>query len=444
MKKGFRTIFASTLLLGVIGLASSLNVKPVTNVKADETTNYPRNGESGNLLYVNGGSTYFNSGEADLAICCWNNSGYAWSDRVSYRCFGDMLRVMLPYKNGQSQTWSYYKVCRYNPNLDPTISEDSGVYNSTNDISFGSMLYAHNVVVINGYDNGKLTYSFNTSNYYGIRAENHIYLDLSNFTDWEQGNAKFAFYFAYPNQKNETRWSQIYLNGNYQTSFLWKVEGQTNKHLYEGVVPNIFSGDSRNIWNMVIAVRFNPDANEPNWDYKWNQTQNLSFNSGNHNANIVRISNWDNAGEFETDSISREDRVDYYGRYFLDTVTCSGTGTSDVTTSEQWNAVEGAYNHLSKLFQGDVWTASADINGTLVEQAMARYDYIVLYRQYNHVDFINRADPSSGADHSISSTIVVNNIEDNDRLTLIIILASMMTISAITLIVLKKYKSHRR
>ena len=75
---------------------------------------------------------------------------------------------------------------------------------------------------------------------------------------------------------------------------------------------------------------------------------------------------------------------------------------------------------------------------------MARYDYIVLYKQYNHEDFINRQADGSGANHSISSPIVVNNIKDNDRLILIIVLASMMTISAITLIVLKKYKTRRR
>ena len=117
MKKiGKFSIFLG-ILFGAFASFSFSSKKFFNEVLADSVTNYPRNGASGEVLYVNGASTYFNTGEADLAIYCYNNSGSAWSDKVSYRCFGDMLRVMLPYKDGQAQTWSSYIVCRYNPNL---------------------------------------------------------------------------------------------------------------------------------------------------------------------------------------------------------------------------------------------------------------------------------------------------------------------------------------
>ena len=436
MKKiGKFSIFLG-ILFGAFASFSFSSKKFFNEVLADSVTNYPRNGASGEVLYVNGASTYFNTGEADLAIYCYNNSGSAWSDKVSYRCFGDMLRVMLPYKDGQAQTWSSYIVCRYNPNKNPSSDGFEGVYNKTDDISFGSMLYAQNVVNITGYDNGKMNYVFSTSDYYGIRGENHIYLDLSSFTDWEADNAKFAVYFAYPNSKNETRWSQANSSGGYYSSFMWKVNGQTNDHLYEAIVPNIYGNSNQNLWNMVIAARFNKDASEPNWDAKYNQTQNLSFNSSNHNANMIKITGW-NSGELDvTNSISRQTRLEFFGRYFLDTVACSGSGASDSTTSEMWNAVKNEYvNHISTLFQGDIWLAEGG-GESLLSQAITRYDYIIFFKQYTHEDFINR---QTSANVTQYSSQYVYRSDKKKNYTALIIVISLVSISILgSVIVLKR------
>ena len=445
MKKCIKTLFTATLLFGVIGLAASINTKQVTSVKADQEYTTPR-GYSGQILLVSASdSNIFR--DADVAIYCFNSgSDYAWSERVTYRMGGGTLRVMIPYKDGVSKTWAQFIVTRYDPCNEPSDFGWDGVFNKTADIGWSSLQYYQNTIIITGYDsNDNLTYEKNATYYYGCKAESHIYLDLTNFPEWEQYNAKFAFYFAYPSHTNESRWSQVYENGSYHSSFLWKVEGQTNEHLYEGIVPNIMTS-GYNLWNMIIAVRFDPSATEPNWDDAWDQTQDLVFTFNNHNANIIRVNGWDSDGEILDPqyAIADDTRLGFFGTYFLDTVSCSGTGNSDVTTTEEWNKVKTAYNHLSRGLQGRVWTSSADKEGTLLEQAMARYDYIVLYKQYNHEDFINRADANSGADHSISNPVVINNIKDEDRMTLIIILASLMTLSVLTLIVLKKYKSRRR
>ena len=444
MKKSIRTIFASTLLLGVIGLAASLNTKPVTNVKADSVRTYPGVGNSCDLLFINGGGNF---NDADLAVYFFNSeSDNAWSDKVSYRVEGDTFRVMLPYR--ASNNWSKYIVCKYDRNKNPVNDGWGGVLAQTADLELSALrTYGQNTITISGCSGTTLSVSEvkGITYYYGIKAESHVYLDLSQFPNWDTDNAKFALFFTYPDYTNESRWSQAYVNGSYQPSFLWKVEGQDNEHLYEGIVPSLSTNGDR-IWNMVIAVRYDSTATAPGWDNEWNRTQDLSFNSTNHQSNIIRVNGWNSDGEIldQQYRINNDTRLGFFGQYFLDTVTCSGTGSSDTTTSTEWNNVKVAYNHLNRVLQGDVWTAIADVNGTLVEQAMARYDYIVFYKGYDHEDFINRQADGSGADHSISSPIVVNNIEDNDRLTLIIILASMMTLSAITLIVLKKYKSHRR
>ena len=411
--------------------------KQAASVEAAETTNYPRNGASGNLLYVNGSGTYFKSGEAKLAICCWDNSTSAWSDAVDYRCFNDMLSVMIPYKDGQAKTWSYFKVCRYNPNMDPKVSGDYGVYNETDSISFGNMQYAQNTVNITGYGSGnRINYSWSTANYYGIKAKEHIYLDLSGFTDWEQGDAKFALWFGAPSYFDESRWGTANSTGGYYSSFCWKVNGQDNDHLYECIVPAV---NDLTIWNFVKAVRINPIAGEPNWDNKWNETQDLHFNSTNHTLNMIHVNGWNSAELDSENIISRETRMEFFGRYFINTIKCSGDGESDATTSNMWDALKYEYqSHLASNYQGDFWLAEADEDGTLLEQAAVRYDYIVFYKQYAHEDFVNRAESPNK-----SSRYLDVYYAEFDSMPSILIVAISISIASVALILLLKAK-HRR
>ena len=436
------------LTLGIVGgLAAHHVAQSGIETQAEEWDKfYPRSGASGTVMYVNGSSTYFNTGQADLAIYCFNSeSDNAWSDRVSYRVFGDFLRVMIPYQNGNAKTWSKFIVCRYDPAKDPSVDGFGGVYNQTADISFGSMLYGHNTINITGYDGeGKLTvgmYSHNS--YYGIPGNTHMYLDLSGFPSWEEKGAKFAIWFAYPNSLNESRWSQANSLEGYHSSFCWKVQGQDNDHLYECIVPNIYSGDSANIWNMAIAVRFDPAATEPNWDYAWNRSQNLSFNSGNHNANMIRMSDW-GKGEFDTDNIiSAESRLEFYGRCFLNTVTCSGDGKSDATTNDMWNAVKWEYiEHLTLAEQGDIWLLDPTDKDTQIAQAMARYDYIVFKKGYAHEDFINRTE-SVGKTSYASQVFAFTNKQQNLLLITLILFMGVICVPVSLLLVRNAKKKER-
>lgn len=445
MKTILKRLLFVTLSLGIIGAAPLLSSNSsFKEASADSTTLYPRNGNSGNILYVNGSSTYFNSGQADLAVYYFNSaSDYAWSDKVSYRVFNDILRVMIPYKDGVSKTWSKYIVCRYNPSMDPATDGFAGVYNQTNDIEVSSMLYAHNTVNITGYDGDKMTYAFSSNDYYGIKNENHMYLDLSGFTSWEEGDAKFAIYFACPSGANESRWSQAYSLEGYYASFCWKVNGQDNDHLYECIVPSIYPSGT-NLWNLVIAVRYNPVASQPGWDNVWNQTQNLSFNANNHNSNIIHINDWNNGQLDTTNKISEATRLEFYGRYFLNTVTCSGNGNSDATTSAMWNAVKDEYiYHLSRIYQGDVWTCTADSEGSLIAQAMARYDYIVLYKQYNHNDFINRQDSPNKTEYASMNTLLLNNNTNPIEWAIIAVILTFAILSLSFLIISRAHQRKR-
>ena len=434
------SIFAS-LICGAFAFSGN---KSAISTSADSVNPYPSTGRSGTLLFVNGQGTYFKSGEADCAICCLDSSNnYAWSERCSYRASGDNIRVMIPYLNGEAHTWTKFKICRYNPSLDPRSSGDGGVYNETDFINFSSFMYQQNVITINGYGSGnKINYAEMKSyiSYFGIRADYHVYLDLSGFNDWEKDNAKFAIWFAYADQNNESGWGQSYYKDNYYSSFCWKVNGQDNAHLYECVVPS-YGGAT--VWNMVIAVRLDQNATTPNWDQAYNQTADLKFDSNNQVANMIRVTDW-NSGYLDKDNpITKQSRLDFYGEYFLDTVACSGTGNSDSTTSEMWTAVQYDYEHqLSRTFQGEVWKTYANTEGTMIQQAMARYDYIVLYKGYNHEDYINRAKSPNKTEYASVAIIDASIQSDSELYIIITVIAILSALSLTSLVILKKHK-HR-
>lgn len=428
----------SSLLVG-----RSFKGNAPVELEAAETDLAPRGGYSGSIFYVNGNNTYFKAGEADLAVYFFNSeSDNAWGDKVSYRCFSDVLRVMIAYKDGQAKQWSNLIITRYNPNMNPATDGWNGVIDQTNDIKFSSLLYYQNTFTITGKNDGKLQYGVYSSKYYGVPAEQHMYLDLSAFPNWEEGNAKFAIYFGCPNSTNESNWSQSYYGG-YHAAFCWKVEGQDNPHLYECVVPFIGQPGSGTIWNLVIAVRINPEAVMPNWDQKWNQTQDLSYSSLNSNANMIRITDW-NQGLLDTENIiSKEDRLGFYGQYFLDTVSCSGTGLTDSTTLAQWQAVKDQYMNMSRTYQGDIWTTQSDEDGSLIAKAMARYDYIVLFKQYNHEDFINRAEsPNKTVFPTELMGFVANSKTPNTMMYIILVVALLIPTITIPVIIILKKRFH--
>ena len=145
-------------------------------------------------------------------------------------------------------------------------------------------------------------------------------------------------------------------------------------------------------------------------------------------------------------AISKATRLNFYGQYILDTISCSGDGKSDVTTSEEWNAIKAEYkNHLSTDFQGDVWKTKADKSGSTIEQAIYRYDYIVFYKLYSHEDFMNRQDPNSGYE-PISSELAfgIQSYADAKKSSIYIVIIAISSISALGLLVVVKRRKTQK
>lgn len=89
--------------------------------------------------------------------------------------------------------------------------------------------------------------------------------------NWNQSNARFAVYFF----GNGEEWVSM-----------TKVAGETN--LYEVTSPN------KSFTNLIFC-RMNPSASANNWNNKWNQTSDLTFD-GTKNHYTVKNGTWDNGG----------------------------------------------------------------------------------------------------------------------------------------------------
>lgn len=102
-----------------------------------------------------------------------------------------------------------------------------------------------------------------------IPAATKFYLTPS--ANWNQSNARFAVYFF----GNGEAWASM-----------TKVAGETN--LYEVTSPN-------KTYENLIFCRMNPGAAANNWNNKWNQTADLTYN-GTNNWYTVKEGTWDNGG----------------------------------------------------------------------------------------------------------------------------------------------------
>lgn len=110
------------------------------------------------------------------------------------------------------------------------------------------------------------------SNIRGDYPYGEIYLDLTQFTNWEIDNAKFGVYFFGANNKEAF------------SNFAVSVPNQ--EHIW------IASYELDFVPTNMIGVRFEPTAPTPSWDYDTDQTQNLTF----YRYGVIGIKNWKNDG----------------------------------------------------------------------------------------------------------------------------------------------------
>ena len=122
---------------------------------------------------------------------------------------------------------------------------------------------------------------------------------------------------------------------------------------------------------------------------------------------------------------------------FLGSITCDATGNSTPTMTRTWAQLEELYNGVEASQKGVLLNATANESGTVIERAMARYDFICRkYSQYSN--FIGRA--SANPNNSINNTLYKTLFGDKALGIALAIVSCVVVAGAIVLISLKKKK----
>ena len=100
-------------------------------------------------------------------------------------------------------------------------------------------------------------------------------------SNWKSDGARFAAYFFYKDSK-----------GN-ESNKLWASMKSIGSDIYEVEAPK--SGNSNVTFNFVIFCRMNGSVATNNWNNKWNQTDNLTYD-GCKDLYTVKDGTWDNGG----------------------------------------------------------------------------------------------------------------------------------------------------
>ena len=121
-----------------------------------------------------------------------------------------------------------------------------------------------------------------------------------------------------------------------------------------------------------------------------------------------------------------------YAETFMETVTCNAAGTSAPTFgTSSWSNLSTAYSSLSSTSKNIFKNASVNESGTIVEKAVARYDFIV--RKYgvgSYTNFMNRT-------INQSNSLAIANI-NNSGIVITVTILSCLSLLAFGLVVIKK------
>ena len=406
MKK--KLIIITSLLAATVGVAFAVSktassIKEVAPVEAASSATHAFPTSDGSFYYrAYWGDDKWTSAVAKMWGYFWDNNGHTcWTstcintdDNLIYYDSSTNSSYYVVVPSSTSYTWTGAQLVRFDSGS--TTSRGSE-WNRTPNITFGSTF---NCVGPNG--NYGSTYTTEIYNVSYFEAGCTYYMDLSQgHYDWTAANHNiYAHLFS----------------GNVTTASidvqLTRVLGFSNDELWQFVVPNTSD------YFRLILHRGTTSSGYTN------QTDKLYKSSNNvFKLNSYTTGTWDW-------NLSDGDRANYYGTYFLSQITCSGAG-SITSSSSNWTNVKNEYNRLSKTIQGLIWTSSGAETGTDLVKAMYRYDYIVFKKAYSgYNDFINRA-TSPGKSFTAPVRISVLNGGDQTTPIKIIVIVSLISLTAI-------------
>ena len=208
----------------------------------------------------------------------------------------------------------------------------------------------------------------------------------------------------------------------------------TGKYYGNNIKDNGLSSDTSPILN---TISLNSDGTAA----LVSNTRTLAFNNA---SNQLRFRYFIAPGAQQSIYLYRKDistNATNFATMFLDQLTCDPTGVTPPDT-EEWAILELEFADLTAYDQTEFKIASANASGNVIEQAVAKYDYIITkYGVTNYVDFMGRVEYGS-------LTLANNRIEFADKLdsqsTIIcVVVLTLLSVSTIGgYIILKKTKEN--
>ena len=145
------------------------------------------------------------------------------------------------------------------------------------------------------------------------------------------------------------------------------------------------------------------------------------------------------------ENISSESIYNSFGRYFLSMCPCSGRGdeTDRENISSSWTRIQNEKIFTDNKIPAELksYFASYDsFDGSDFALAIERYDYILFYKKYELDDFLNRSNlvGERYKSHNVAQFIY----QKEDTQTLIIIIASSISLISITTLIVVMIKKH--
>ena len=161
----------------------------------------------------------------------------------------------------------------------------------------------------------------------------------------------------------------------------------------------------------------------------------FTFGASGTNISIGTIDLGTTTDAYEIEFVSvNPDAPIAFSQLFLSNLTCNAQGTSTPTfaTGISWEQFAKAYSKIDASLQSVIENATANENGTIIEQAVARYDYILnKYGVDNYFNFLSREAGSS-------SKYVGKNIVSNDAMVLLVIMSVLGTLTFAAWFIRKK------
>lgn len=337
---------------------------------------------------------------ADVGLYCWSDYPLfsARTVKATQLGSGQLGYTILP------KGTEYFKVVKAGSGLLPCSGWPSSVSNEWGTWPFDS---TKNVVTVKYYSGDQ---EYNEHRELLIQGMPVMFDTVSDIQSWWFGDGNRFFI-------NVDGITQDYYG--YISSDAWFELTRMGQTGYMYYVPT-----STVLCTRVIVTRNSSSGS--GWNNKYNQTADMTTNYGFNPLYTTQVlssqtddnQNWSSLGATETAS--------EFGYYFMDKITCNNGITAPNVTN--WNATKTFYDGLTSDVQDTASNAIASESGNNIQQAVARYDYIVRkYGSSTYNDYLER-NPSAGGNGALISLL---SIKGSSTSMIIIILSSIIAISAV-------------